>query len=242
MSSQQVHDIEQYFPTEPWLQRYRTAIEASDEYSEAGEDWGVDWDGAFIFQIEAIPFAERTLADLPDEIVARLDEQVRAMDAAEIEAILDAAPEEVAEAVAARDGDVHERALAELHATTLAEAPDRVWPELEAELPAMLRELLAQLEGSVVDGDTVYAYLDVYDGGCREVDVLPSPDDRDHGFRLVGDYGSWRALVGGESGIIDMVMSGEFEVDGDMNRILQYSEGAVALAEVAADLETRFII
>lgn len=242
MSSEQIREIQEYFPTEPWLQRYRDAIEASDAYAETGEDWGVDWNGAFIFQIEAIPFAERTLADLPEELVAGLDDRVRAMSDDEIETILEAGPDEVVEAVEAREGTVGDRALAELHATTLAAAPSRVWPELEAELPTVLRELLTQLDESVVDGDTVYAFLDVYDGGCREVEVLSSPDDRAHGFRLIGDYESWRSLVAGETGIIDLVMSGEFEVDGDMNTLLQYSDGAVALADIAADLETRFIL
>jgi putative sterol carrier protein len=242
MSTQQVRDIEQYFPTEPWLERYRDAIEASDEYAEKGAGWGVDWEGAFIFHIQDIPLAEHTIADLPEEIVAALDAELRARDAETIESLLAAAPDAVADSVAAREGDIHDRALAELHATTLSEAPERVWPELREEIPGVLRELLAQLEESLVDGDTVYAYLDVYDGGCREVDVVQSPDERAHGFRIIGAYESWRELVNGDGDIVSMLMAGEFDVDGDMQKILQYTDGAVALTEIAADQETRFVL
>lgn len=242
MSTQQVRDIEQYFPTEPWLERYRDAIEASDEYAEKGAGWGVDWEGAFIFHIQDIPLAERTIADLPEEIVAALDAEIESRSTEEVEAIIEAAPDAVQADVRAREGDIHEQAIAELHGTNLAEAPDRVWPELREEIPGVLRELLDQLEESVVDGDTVYAYLDVYDGGCREVDVVQDPDERDHGFRIIGAYESWRELVNGDGDIVSMLMAGEFDVDGDMQKILQYTDGAVALTELAADQETRFIL
>jgi putative sterol carrier protein len=242
MSAQQVRDIEQYFPTKPWLERYQSAIQDSEAYDEDGADWGVDWKGAFIFHIQDIPVADHTIADLPEEIGAALEKQVRSLDEADIETLVAAAPDAVADSIAARDGDIHERSLAELRATTLAEAPERVWPELRTELPEVLAELLTQLEESVVDDDTVYAYLDVYDGGCREVDVIQSPDERDHGFRIIGEYDSWKELVGGEAGIINMLMAGEFDVDGDMQKILQYSDGAVTLTDIAADLETRFIL
>jgi putative sterol carrier protein len=242
MSTQQVRDIDQYFPTEPWLERYRDAIEASEEYAEKGGGWGVDWAGAFIFHIQAIPLAERTIADLPEEIVAALDAEIESRSAEEVETIIDAAPDEVQADVRARDGDIHEQALAELHETNLAEGPERIWPELREEIPGVLRGLLTQLEESVVDGDTVYAYLDVYDGGCREVDVIQDPDERDHGFRIIGEYESWRELVNGDGDIVSMLMAGEFDVDGDMQKILQYTDGAVALTDLAAELETRFII
>jgi putative sterol carrier protein len=242
MSTQQVRDIEQYFPTEPWLERYRNAIRASDEYAEKGAGWGVDWEGAFIFQIESIPLAERTIADLPEEIVVALDEEIRSRSAEEIEALIEAAPDEVQADIHARDGEIHEQALAELHATNLAEGPDRIWPELRAEIPGVLRELLAQLEESLVDGDTVYAYLDIYDGSCREVDILQAPDERPYGFRIIGGYENWRTLVSGEDDVVSMLMAGEIDVEGDMQKILQYTEGAVALTDVAAAQETRFLL
>lgn len=237
-----VDDIGQYFPTKPWLERYHDAIEASEEYAEKGAGWGVDWEGAFIFQIEAIPLAERTIADLPEEIVDALDAEIESRSVEEVEAIIEAAPDEVKADVRARDGDIYEQAIAELHETNLAEGPERIWPELRAEIPDILRQQLAQLEEFVVDDDTVYAYLDIYDGGCREVDILQSPDEREHGFRIVGDYEQWRTIVNGDGEVVSMLMAGKIDVEGDMQKILQYTEGAVALTEVASDLETRFLL
>lgn len=235
-------DIELYFPTEPWLERYRDAIEASEEYAEKGAGWGVDWEGAFIFQIESIPLAERTLADLPEEIVDALEAEIRDRSVEEVEAIIDAADDDVQADVRARDGDIYEQAIAELNETGLDEGPERIWPELRAEIPDILRQQLAQLEEFVVDDDTVYAYLDIYDGGCREVDILQSPDEREHGFRIVGDYEQWRDIVNGDGEVVSMLMAGEIDVEGDMQKIMQYTEGAVALTDVASDLETRFLL
>lgn len=241
MSTQQVRSIEEYFPTEPWLEQYRVAIEENESISETGADWGVGWNGAFIFQIEEMPLAEHTIDDLPEEIVAEIDEQVRSKDPGDIESLIETAPGEVRQGIEARDGDVHDRALAEIYETPLADAPDRVWDDLWVELPEIAQQLLTQLEDNVVDGDTVYAYLDVYDGGCREVDVVQSLDERAYGFRIVGEYPQWKKLVQGEGGVINMLMAGELDVDGDMQKILQYSDAAVDLADISADVDSRFV-
>lgn len=242
MSTQQVRDIEQYFPTAPWLDEYRVALEDDESLSETGEGWGTDFQGAFIFQIENVPLDSHTGRDLPEEIVEAVEERIRSMDESELESIVERAPESIREDVEAREGDVHDRVLAEVLETPLSESPDRVWDELEAELPELMQQLLTQLEENVVDGDTVYAYLDVYDGGCREVDVVGSLEEREYGFRIIGDYPEWKKLVDGEGGVINMLMSGELDVDGDMQKILQYSDAAVDLADVAGGVDSRFVV
>lgn len=241
MSTHQIRGIEEYFPTKPWLEAYREAIEENESISETADGWGVGWNGVFIFQIEAVPLAENTIRDLPGEIVTTIDEAVRARDTNEIESLLETAPAEVTQAVDAREGDLHDRALAEILDTTLADAPDRIWDDLRAELPEIAQQLLAQIEENVADGNVVYAYLDIYDGGCREVDVVQSLDEREYGFRIIGKYPAWRKLVAGEGGVIEMLMSGELDVDGDMQKVLQYSDGAVDLADISADVDSRFL-
>jgi len=93
----------------------------------------------------------------------------------------------------------------------------------------------------VGEGDTVYAYVDIHDGQCREVDVLGGLDERDHGFVLRGRYDNWKALVRGDANVIDQIMGGRMDVDGDMQKVLQYSDAAVTMTEVAAGTETRFL-
>ena len=241
MSTHRLRPIEEYFPTEPWLEEYRAAINANDEYAESSAGWGVDFDGSFIFQIENVPLESTTVADLPPEIVETVDDELSGHSEAEIEAILAAAPAVVRERVESRDGSLEERVTEEILETTVAQLPDRMWPELRAEVPDLIADLIAQLEENVADDGTVYTYLDLYDGECRGIDTISSLDERAYGFRLVGDYVQWRTLVSGNGDVIDMLMAGDFGIDGDMQQILQYSDAAVELGEIAADVDSRFI-
>ncbi|ELY95532.1 sterol carrier protein [Natrialba taiwanensis DSM 12281] len=241
MSTQQRRPIEQYFPTEPWLEQYRTAIDENDAYADHSAGWGVDFDGSFVFQIEAVPLDSTTVADLPSELVEAVEDDLSALSADRLEAILEKAPAADRERIESRNGSLEERVTAEVRGTTMAALPDRTWPALRTELPAILDELITQLEENVADDGTIYAYLELYDGECESVDTMLDLDDREHGFRLIGDYDTWTDLVRGEGDVINMLMSGEFEIDGDMQKILQYSDAAVDLAEIAADVDTRFI-
>ncbi|MFB6266367.1 MAG: SCP2 sterol-binding domain-containing protein [Halodesulfurarchaeum sp.] len=42
------------FPTEAeeWVQAYRDQLNQSEEYAEEGAEWGVDFDGSFLFEIQ----------------------------------------------------------------------------------------------------------------------------------------------------------------------------------------------
>lgn len=239
--SAQGHTIEEYFPTEPWLEKYREGIEASEEVSDTGEGWGVDWQGEMIFHIQNLPLSEHVVADMPDEIVSLIDEAFDSYSDEEIEEIVAAAPDDVRSDIEARDGDLRENAYDELMETRLDEGPDRMWPELREASPELLVELLEQIEENIVDGDTVYSWLDLHDGTCREVAVLSDLDERERGFVLSGEYETWKDLTSGEADVISLIMSGDMELDGDMQKMLQYSDAAVALTDVAADTESRFL-
>lgn len=76
---------------------------------------------------------------------------------------------------------------------------------------------------------------DVYD--CRQIDGL---DEVDWGFVLHGDYSDWVDLNNGDIGAIDGMMSGVFEIEGDMQKVLQYSNAAVAMTEVSKSIDTEF--
>lgn len=234
------HTTADYFPTDAWLENYRENLESSEELSDTGDGWGVGWEGAMIFHITDVPVTERTMADLPSEIVDAVEETLEELSDDDLDELVASAPDEVQSAIESRGGSTREAARAELLETTLADAPDRMWPELEAALPSLVTELVAQVEENVV-GDTVYSFLDLYDGGCREVEVLSSLDDREHGFVIRGDYDTWRDLVDGEANVINLIMGGQMEVDGDMQKILQYSDAAVVMTEVSAETPSRFL-
>lgn len=90
------------------------------------------------------------------------------------------------------------------------------------------------------DGDDVYLYVDLEDGECTAAEQVASEDAVEWGFAYRGDYADWKALVHGELGAIDGLMSGKFDLDGDMQKVLQYSEAAIVMTENAAAVDTEF--
>jgi putative sterol carrier protein len=85
-----------------------------------------------------------------------------------------------------------------------------------------------------------YYFVGLEDGevsGCRRID---SPDEVDAGFVLRGDYSDWVALNRGDIGAIDGMMSGVFEIEGDMQKVLQYSEASVVMTEVSTGIDTEY--
>ncbi len=64
------------FPTEEWMEEYGNSINESDDYAEAGEGWGTDYDGSFVFIVEDLPLDDISTEDLPENIKKQLDEYV----------------------------------------------------------------------------------------------------------------------------------------------------------------------
>lgn len=88
--------------------------------------------------------------------------------------------------------------------------------------------------------DDRYFFVGLEDGdvyACREID---SPDEVDWGFILHGDYSDWVRLNEGEVGAVDGMMSGIFEIEGDMQKVLQYSEAAVAMTDIAKSIGVEY--
>lgn len=240
MSTQQ-HSIEEYFPTEPWLETYGQRLDNSEQLSETGSGWGVGWEGGMVFHMKNVPLSDRTIADLPEELVGLIEDTLDSLSDERLEEIVSAAPEDVQEDIESRSGSIHEQTRAELLETSLDESSDRMWPEMEAEVPSILLDLIEQTEEHIVDGSTVFTYLGLHDGGCPEVDILTSLDEREHGFVIKGEYEQWKALVSGNANVINQIMDGDMEVDGDMQKILQYSDAAVVMTETSAETESRFL-
>jgi putative sterol carrier protein len=239
--STQEHTIEEYFPTEPWLETYGQQLDNSDRLSQTGSGWGVGWEGGMVFNIQNVPLSDRTIADLPEELVALIEDTIDSLSDDRVEEIIAAAPEDVRADIEARSGTLREQARAELLETPLDESSERMWSELEDEIPPILLELIEQTEAHIVDGSTVFTYLGLHDGGCPEVDILTSLDDREYGFAITGDYEQWKALVNGDANVINQIMSGDMEVDGDMQKILQYSDAAVVMTETSAEMDSCFL-
>jgi putative sterol carrier protein len=134
------------FPTDEWIEEWEQELRNNETYQEASEGWGVEFNGNFVFHLEA-------------------DDRL---------------PEDMYYFIGLEDGDVFD---------------------------------------------------------CREV---PDPEDTDYGFIYRGAYADWVRLTEGEVGAIDGLMSGVFELDGDMQKVLQYSDAAVSMVETASTIETDY--
>ncbi|CAI48779.1 SCP2 domain protein [Natronomonas pharaonis DSM 2160] len=90
------------------------------------------------------------------------------------------------------------------------------------------------------DGDPLYFFLGLEDGSCTDAYQVADPDDEEYGFIFRGPYSNWKRLFQGELGPVDGMMSGEFDIEGDMQKILQYSQAAVEMTETGRDIDTDF--
>ncbi len=134
------------FPSEEWIKEWGVKLNENEEYAELGADWGVGFNGAFVFTVEE------------DEL---LDE-------------------------------------------------------------------------------TLYYFVDLEGGKCKDSHQIDSPDDVNFGFEIRGPYANWKELAQGNIGAIDGLMSGKFELNGDMQKVMQYSDAAVTMVESATSIDTEF--
>lgn len=229
----------EWFPSREWLAAYQTALNDNETYREASEGWGVDFDGDFIFEITDVPAAETAVADLPDDLSEELRTNLESLSEERVEALLADAPPELEERMAEQEGDDHERLVAALLSTSIGDAPEVTFPALREEYPDDLDNLLDQME-RYLDDDTIYAYIDLYDGECRETEVLEDPSAHDPGFGIVGPYEHWKDLLEGAD-VMESIFSEDLELDGSTTTILPYSEAAQELGDTAGRVDDRHL-
>lgn len=132
------------YPSVEWMEAYRDRLNENEEYTEKGAGWGVEFNGDFIFHVQA---------------------------------------------------DDH--------------------------LP-----------------EDRYFFVGLADGECTEVREIDDPEDVEYGFVMRGAYADWKKLNRGEMGAIDGMMSGVFELEGDMQKVMQYSQAAVVMTDTSTQIET----
>lgn len=229
----------EWFPSREWLAAYRRTLNDNETYRRESEGWGVDFDGDFVFEITDVPVGKTAVEDLPDDLSGPLRENLRSLSDERVEELLVDAPSALEDRMDEREGTDRERLVEALLSTPLADAPAVTFPALREEYPADLDDLLDQLEQYVHD-DTIYAYLDLHDGECRETDVLENPSARSPGFGLAGPYEHWKDLLEGAD-VMESIFSQDLELDGSTTTILPYNEAAEELGDTAARIDSRYL-
>jgi putative sterol carrier protein len=235
------YPLETYWPTTAWLDGYKEALTESEELSQKMAGWGQEFNGDFVFEIRNLPIQDNVVQDMPEEVWKALDQGIRQLPAESLEVVLQDAPQVVQDGIEAREGPLPDRAANELLETRIIDSPDRVWPGLRRVMPDVLESLLEELENHVTDEGHVYAWIGLEDGDCTEVDTLMDLDERDKGFVLTGEYERWIQLVTGELDVVEGIMSGKLELDGDMQKILQYTEAQLQMTDIAEETDKRFL-
>ncbi|WP_276258668.1 SCP2 sterol-binding domain-containing protein [Haloglomus litoreum] len=88
--------------------------------------------------------------------------------------------------------------------------------------------------------ETRQFFVGLHDGGVTDTYEVDDPDEADAGFVLRGAYSDWIDLNEGNIGAIDGMMSGVFELEGDMQKVMQYTQAAVDLTEIASEIPTNY--
>lgn len=230
----------EWFPSREWLETYQAALNDNDTYRKASEGWGVDFAGDFVFEITDVP-VETTVGDLPDDLSERLRENIEGLSDEKIESLLTDAPAALDDRMAEQEGTStdRERFIEALLATPVGDTPQVMFPALRDESPEEMDNLLDQLDRYVHSG-TIYAYVDLSDGECRETEVLEDPSARDPGFGLVGPYPHWKDLLKGAD-VMESIFSEDLALDGSTTTILPYADAAEELGDTAGRVDSRFL-
>jgi len=159
-----------YFPSQDWFAVYKRRINEDEEYAEQGSDWGVEFNGDFIFEMRDMPIDEMDTDAMPDGLRQELDQYV------------------------------------------------------------------SEENGTYVG----HSFVGLEGGKCTDARLVESPDEVDVGFVLSADNDTWKDLMRGDVGVVDGMMSGQFEIEGDMQKVMQYSQAAVTLTDIAAGIDAEF--
>jgi putative sterol carrier protein len=230
-----------YFPTPEWLKEYEKRLNQDKELEEMGKGWGVDWNGDFIFQLNNLPLDKTRVGDLPKELLEGMPEDM-------LESMKDETLDRVSRGMKVMmdpDGITAEtiESMPEL-ADLVSSLPERYSEDMTSllkipeELPEYLMHLVEVVNEYITEDGTVYSFVGLKDGKCTGAELISSPEDREHGFVLEGDYADWKALISGELAIVKAVMSGTFKLHGDLSKVMRHIRAAVRMAQIASDIHS----
>jgi putative sterol carrier protein len=90
------------------------------------------------------------------------------------------------------------------------------------------------------DGEPLYFFVDLVDGKCTRARQIDTPISENFGFRYYGPATHWKHLIQGDVDAVEGRREEKFELDGDIQKVLQYSEAIQIMTENAQYIDTEF--
>ncbi|EMA43513.1 sterol carrier protein [Halococcus morrhuae DSM 1307] len=90
------------------------------------------------------------------------------------------------------------------------------------------------------DGEPLYFFVDLIDGKCTRARQIDTPTSENFGFRYYGPATHWKHLIRGDVNAAEGRRKEKFELDGDIQKVLQYSEAIQVMTENARYIDTKF--
>ncbi|MHB8340746.1 MAG: SCP2 sterol-binding domain-containing protein [Mycobacteriales bacterium] len=92
--------------------------------------------------------------------------------------------------------------------------------------------------------EDVYAWLDLWHGKCRAIEMLAGPGDpkaKAAKFTISAPYSRWKAVMKGELEPVKGMMQGKIKVKGDLPTIVRYVKASNVLVDLAGKTPTEFV-
>lgn len=107
----------------------------------------------------------------------------------------------------------------------------------EGPMKSRMRELIEKY----VTGGTVYTFIQLRDGKCLGARIIKDPSEVTAGFKLTGDYDSWKKLAKAETDTTKLVMTGKMKLQGDMSKVMRYIKATQLMGKIASEIKSEFL-
>jgi putative sterol carrier protein len=98
--------------------------------------------------------------------------------------------------------------------------------------------IVVEAEGQL--RETVYMYLDLYHGQCRQAFVPEDHTTLSPEFRLIGPVSVWKEVTEKHTDPIKALLTRKLSLKGNMAKIMRSARAAQALINCSASFETEF--
>ena len=106
-------------------------------------------------------------------------------------------------------------------------------------------DMMYVIEGEDEDlpaGENVIIYMDLWHGECRDATILFEETEKpDCEYKVRGPESTWKKVNSGEAEPIQLIMTQQLKVEGDLNKIMKATKAALILAQTAGSIGMDYI-